>query len=268
MKPTAKSAGGKRVPRAGAPRRRVASHGTRGAKSAPAPFAYHAGPPIDGEAALALAVEALLARDPEAIGHMLSVAGAPPLRRREPGFEGLVSIIVSQQVSTASANAIMARVRDTLVPLEAATVAAADDALLRSCGLSGPKMRALRSLAAAIVAGLLPLDGLAAMAPADACRALLAVKGIGPWTANIFLLFCLGHPDAWPAGDLALQEAARLALKLEARPDIAALEALGERWRPYRGVAARLLWAYYRATKRGREGMALNTSQEPGPNRE
>ena len=90
----------------------------------------------------------------------------------------------------------------------------------------------------------------------EAHRALVAVKGVGPWTADIFLLFCLGHPDAFPAGDLALQEAAKLALELKKRPDAERLERIAERWRPWRGVAARMLWAYYRGAK-ARSGMAL-----------
>ena len=90
----------------------------------------------------------------------------------------------------------------------------------------------------------------------DAHRALSPSSGIGPWTADIFLLFCLGHPDAFPAGDLALQEAARLALGLKTRPDAKKLEKIAERWRPWRGVAARMLWAYYRGVKQ-RSGMAL-----------
>src|SRR5208337_1998757 len=102
----------------------------------------------------------------------------------------------------------------------------------------------------------LDLAGLAALEAEVAHDALVAVKGIGPWTADIFLLFCLGHPDAFPAGDLALQEAAKLALALEARPNAAELEEIAERWRPWRGVAARLLWAYYRAVKT-RSGMVL-----------
>ena len=98
--------------------------------------------------------------------------------------------------------------------------------------------------------------GLAGIDALEAHRALVAVKGIGPWTADIFLLFCLGHPDAFPSGDLALQEAARLALNLRTRPDAARLERIAERWRPWRGVAARMLWAYYRGVK-ARAGMAL-----------
>ena len=127
---------------------------------------------------------------------------------------------------------------------------------MRGCGLSAAKIRALRAVAETIAAGRLDLEGLAALDAEDAHHALVAVTGIGPWTADIFLLFCLGHPDAFPAGDLALQEAAKLALALKSRPDAARLERIAERWRPWRGVAARMLWAYYRAVKT-RSGMAL-----------
>ncbi len=109
-------------------------------------------------------------------------------------------------------------------------------------------MRALRALAEATTDGL-DLEALGALDAGTRIDALVAVKGIGPWTADLFLLFCLGHPDAFPAGDLALQEAARIALGLEARPDARRLERIAERWRPLRGVAARMLWAYYRGVK-------------------
>jgi DNA-3-methyladenine glycosylase II len=209
---------------------------------------YHPGPLIDSQAALEGATAQLLGLDPEVVERMIAVGGPPPLRRREPGFAGLAAIIVSQQVSVASANAIYARLEGELAPLCAASVLAADDAALRRCGLSLPKMRALRALAEASAAGL-DLAALGGLDARDAHEALIAVKGVGPWTADIFLLFCLGHPDAFPAGDLALQEAARLALNLKTRPDARRLERIAERWRPLRGVAARLLWAYYRGVK-------------------
>lgn len=231
-------------------------------KSATGPAAvriYSPGPLIDGEAALASALGALRGLDRETIDHLVEIGGPPPLRLREAGFEGLVSIILSQQVSVASATAIGMRLRANIHPLSAAAIAAASDELLRVCGLSAPKIRTLRALSAAIVSGDLDLGALSNLDPRQAHDALVAVKGIGPWTADIFLLFCLGHPDAWPAGDLALQEAARLALKLDTRPDTRMLEAIGERWRPHRGVAARLLWAYYRAVKQGREGIVMVT---------
>jgi DNA-3-methyladenine glycosylase II len=224
----------------------------------PVPRTYHPGPSIEGEATLALAVEALAAQDPETVLHMLEIGGPTPLRRREPGFEGLAAIIVSQQVSTASANAIFGRLRAAIAPLNAQNLRDASEDTLRQVGLSAPKIRTLRALADAILAKALDIDALASMSAEEAHEKLVGVKGIGPWTADIFLLFCLGHPDAWPAGDLALQEAARLALNLKKRPDAARLEKIGERWRPWRGVAARMLWAYYRARKEGRSGMSLS----------
>lgn len=229
--------------------------GKRKQNKAPARH-YHPGPPITSEAALADALAALQARDPEVIGHMLEVGGPPPLRRREPGFPGLAWIVVSQQVSVASADAIHGRLAKAIEPLTPDTLLARTDEELAACGLSSPKRRTLRALAQALVDGSLDLAALAEMDAPDAHAALVAVHGIGPWTADIFLLFCLGHPDAWPAGDLALQEAARLALRLRSRPDARKLEKIGERWRPHRGVAARLLWAYYKVA-RGKSGMAL-----------
>jgi DNA-3-methyladenine glycosylase II len=217
---------------------------------------YHPGPLIDGEAALAEAAARLRALDPEIVGKLIEVGGATPLRRQEPGFPGMARIIVAQQVSTASANAIFKRVEAILAPLTAQTVLEADDEKLRACGLSMPKMRALRALAQAVGNDGLDLLGLGALVAEEAHRTLVAVKGIGPWTADIFLLFCLGHPDAFPAGDLALQEAAKIVLGLKKRPDARRLEEIAERWRPLRGIAARMLWAYYRNARR-RVGMAL-----------
>ena len=211
--------------------------------------AYHPGPLIVDEASLHEAAERLRAKDPELVERLTAAGGRPPLRRREPGFAGLAAIIVSQQVSVASANAMVARLQATFSPLDATSVLAADAATLKACGLSQAKTRALRALAEATTNGL-DLAGLAALEAEAAHDALVAVKGVGPWTADLFLLFCLGHPDAFPAGDLALQEAARLALGLKQRPDARKLEQIAERWRPLRGVAARLLWAYYRGVKR------------------
>jgi DNA-3-methyladenine glycosylase II len=254
-------AGGQVARNEGGTGRRAGAPGAQQGAQAPAP-SYGAGPLIDGEAALGAALARLRAADPELIDHLLAVAGPPPLRLREAGFPGLAAIIVAQQVSTASAAAIFGRLQAAVAPLSAENLLAASDDLLRGAGLSGGKIRALRAAATAVASGALPLGALGTMAAEEAHRTLVAVKGIGPWSANVFLLFCLGHPDAWPAGDLALQEAARLALKLDARPSATELDGLGERWRPHRGVAARLLWAYYRAAKQGRGGMTL---AEPGP---
>ena len=209
---------------------------------------------IDSEDALQQAIIALVAQDHAHLAPVLNVTGLPPLRRRAPGFEGLVWIIISQQVSVASANAIMARVQTAFETLNPQEILAANDIKLRSCGLSAPKIRTLLALSEAVTCGGLDLAAMADLPPEAAHKALVAVKGIGPWTADIFLLFCLGHPDAWPVGDLALQEAVRLILALENRPNAREMEHLAEGWRPYRAVAARLFWAFYKV-KKAREGV-------------
>jgi DNA-3-methyladenine glycosylase II len=203
---------------------------------------------IDTEADIAAGLAALLAADPR-LAEVAAVAGALPLRRRPGGFAGIASIVVSQQLSTASASAIWARLAAAYDPFTPKALIRARSDRLARLGLSAPKIRALKEIARAIAGGALDCDALPDM-PADAAhQALCAIYGIGPWTADIYLLFCLGHPDAWPAGDLALQEAARLAFALPARPTHKETGVLAEPWRPWRGVAARLLWAYYRAIK-------------------
>lgn len=204
-------------------------------------------PNISSQADLMAAVEILLAKDRRTIAALLAAGGPPPLRARPATFEGLAWIIVSQQVSKASAAAIFGRLTTQLPQLDAARFLLAQEAELRGCGLSGSKLRSLRELALAVGEGRLDFAALARMDSAEAHKALVALKGVGPWTADVFLLFCLGVPDAWPAGDLALQEATRLVLCLDQRPDARQLEAIGERWRPWRAVAARLLWSYYSA---------------------
>jgi DNA-3-methyladenine glycosylase II len=228
-------------------------------KSLPkAPLLYHPGLLIDSEQALEAGILDLIVIDPETAGKLRQIGGVPPLRRQEPGFAGLARIIVAQQVSTASASAIFKRVETILAPLSAQTAVEADDDTLRACGLSSAKMRALRALANAVVNDGLDLAGLGSLAAEEAHRALVAVKGVGPWTADVYLLFCLGHPDAFPAGDLAMQEAARMALGLPERPGARELETIAERWRPLRGIAARMLFAYYRAMRQ-RVGIALES---------
>jgi DNA-3-methyladenine glycosylase II len=217
---------------------------------------YHPGPAIADEADLLEAAKRLRAKDPELVDRLIAIGGPPPLRRREAGFAGMAAIIVSQQVSTASATAIFRRLQARIVPLEAAEIAKASEEDLRACGLSNAKIRTLRAVAQAIAENSLDLAGLGSLDAEDARKALVAIKGVGPWTADVFLLFCLGHPDAFPAGDVALQEAAKLALNLRRRPDAARLERIAERWRPLRGVAARMLWAYYRGVK-SRSAMTL-----------
>ena len=190
---------------------------------------------------------------------VLSRAGRPPLRRRPDGFAGLASIVVSQQLSTASARAIWARLNDAFAPFDQAAVLRARSAKLARAGLSAPKIRTLKAIAKAIDGGELDLPALTNKPADEAHAALIAVHGIGPWTADIYLLFCLGHADVWPAGDLALQEAARLMLTLKARPSAKEMGPLAESWRPWRGAAACILWAYYRATKQ-RDGAPISAT--------
>jgi len=190
---------------------------------------------------------------------VLATAGRPSLRRREGSFAGLASIVVSQQLSTASASAIWARLTTAFNPLDPAAMRRATPKRLRRIGLSTPKVRTLKAIAAAIIKGELDLNGLGAHVADDAHKILTQVHGIGPWTADIYLLACLGHSDAWPAGDLALQEAVRLAFALEQRPTARQMGPLAEPWRPWRAVAARLLWTYYRAVK-GREGAPVKST--------
>ena len=179
----------------------------------------------------------------------MATAGRPPLRRRPDGFAGLAAIIVAQQLSTASAGAIWGRLAEAFDPVEPAAILRARATRLARLGLSAPKIRALKEIARAVLRGELALATLADLPADTAHAALTAVHGIGPWTADIYLLSCLGHADAWPAGDLALQEAARLVFALPARPTAKEMQALAEPWRPWRAVAARVLWTYYRAVQ-------------------
>jgi len=211
---------------------------------------------IHTEADLEEAISALIAMDSR-LDPIVALTGLPPLRRRDGGFAGLASIVVSQQLSTASAAAIWERLIAAYDPFEPGHILRARAPRLARLGLSAAKIRALRAIATAVDTGTLDLAGLAELPADDAHAALVAVHGIGPWTADIYLLSCLGHADAWPAGDLALQEAARLAFALAARPAAKAMVALAEPWRPWRGVAARLLWTYYRTVKR-RDGAPIN----------
>lgn len=200
---------------------------------------------IDDIAVLREGVAALVAREPR-----FAAAPEPPLRREPGGFAGLLRLVMAQQVSTASARAIWARLA-AAGATSAAGVAALDDDALRACGLSAPKLRYARALAAAAP----DFDALAALPDDAAVAALTAVPGVGPWTAQVYLMFCEGRPDVFAPGDLALQEGARLLFALPARPAPRALDAVAAAWTPWRAVAARLLWSYY-ALAKGREGAA------------
>ena len=175
-----------------------------------------------------------------------------PLRRSEPGFTSLLSIIISQQVSRASADAIFGRLTRLVDPLTPDALLAAGDELFRQAGLSRPKQRAVLAVSEAVRDGL----DLARLCDLDAEAAIgkmTAVPGIGVWTAEVYLLSAAGHPDIFPARDVALQSAVGHALGIDPRPSEKVLIKIAESWSPYRGVASRLFWAYYREV-RGQEG--------------
>ena len=219
---------------------------------------------IHTEADLDVGLAALHRADPR-FAALTATAGRPPLRRRADGFIGLAAIIVAQQLSTASAGAIWGRLAEAFDPFEPAVILRARATRLARLGLSAPKIRALKEIARGVLRGELVLATLAEL-PADAAHAALtAVHGIGPWTADIYLLSCLGHADAWPAGDLALQEAVRVAFALPARPTAKEMQALAEPWRPWRAVAARVLWTYYRAAVAAKSATVRLPSRGPGP---
>jgi DNA-3-methyladenine glycosylase II len=190
----------------------------------------------------------LAALDPR-FARALELTGPLPLRRRPDGFETLLSAIVSQQVSTASADAIWNRLA-AAGATEPARLAAATDEELRACGLSRQKI----AFGRAIATGGLDFAGLRTMPDVEVVAELTRIKGIGVWTAEIYAMFSLGRADVFAPGDLALQEAAARLFDLDARPKEKALRAMAEAWSPWRAVAARLLWAYYRVDK-GREGV-------------
>jgi DNA-3-methyladenine glycosylase II len=172
-------------------------------------------------------------------------------RLRPGGFAGLLQMIIEQQVSTAAAAAIWRRFHAGLGEVTPQTVEAADEAALRGLGLSLQKARYARGMAEAHLAGAPDFARLPSLADEEAVAALTALKGVGRWTAELYLLFCEGRVDVFPAGDLALQEALRVGDAGPLRPTEKQLYARAETWRPYRGVAAHMLWAYYSAIKRG-----------------
>jgi DNA-3-methyladenine glycosylase II len=176
------------------------------------------------------------------------VAGALPLRRRAAGFSGLARIIVGQQLSVASANAIWARFETAFPDMDSDSVLRARMPRFRKAGMSAPKIKTLRAIAGAVRDGL-DLDALAHLPAEQAHARLTEIHGIGPWTADIYLLFCLGHPDIFPVGDLALRNAVADAFAMDAPIAPAPLAEIAEKWSPWRSVAATLFWAYYGARK-------------------
>jgi DNA-3-methyladenine glycosylase II len=210
---------------------------------------------IEDEADIRDGVRALR-RKCEIMRAVHDLTGDPPLRRRPAGFEGLARIVVGQQLSVASAGAIWGRTFAACTPFEPHILAGIEDTQLLGVGLSRSKIRTLRAIADACGNGL-DLTRLDGASEEEIHAALTEVVGIGPWTADIFIMFCLGRADAFASGDLALQIAAQQALGLRKRPDKDKLVKIAERWRPWRGVAARLLWAYYAARKAKRSAIPV-----------
>ncbi len=214
---------------------------------------------LDTQADLEHAVKKLARRDPR-LRPILAQTGMPQLRRRPAGLPGLAAIVVGQQLSIASASAIWSRLEIAFDPFH-------HDALLRSradrlarLGLSAAKIKTLKHIAQEIADKRLDLDALANADADEAHRILTSLHGVGPWTADIYLLFCLGNGDAWPAGDLAVQEAMRIGLDLPSRPTAKEMNPLAEDWRPFRGVAAHLWWAYYKVARK-RDGAPVPESR-------
>ncbi len=201
-------------------------------------------------------LEALVAEHPN-LEPIAVATGQLPLRLREPGFAGLCEIIVSQQVSTASAAAIFSRLVALVNPLDAKTLLALGPTPMIKAGLSRAKQASLVDLAHSITLNGLDLDHLCGIPANEAMAQLTKVRGIGPWTAEVFLLFCAGHPDIFPAGDVALQHALGETFNLPTKPDEKTVRKMAGKWSPWRGIAARLFWARYAQLRSRSNAMPL-----------
>ena len=198
----------------------------------------------------AIASRHLAAVDP-AFATVVAERGLPSFWHRPPGFATMCLFIIEQQVSLASAKAVFDRVLEALGVMTPATMLGSGAELLGRCGVTRQKQRYLLGLAHQIDSGLLDLDGLEGRPDHEVRRRLLEITGIGPWTADVYLLSALRRPDLWPAGDRALQVGVGELLKLPSPPTPFEMEEIGERWRPWRSVAARLVWHEYLG-RRGR----------------
>ncbi|HWD48794.1 MAG TPA: hypothetical protein VG309_02645 [Rhizomicrobium sp.] len=208
------------------------------------------------------AIAALIAAD-KRFHPMVKRAGKPPfLPRRKHGFEALMDIVVSQQLSIAAADTIFGRVKEKVVPFDPATMLATEPETLRACGLSAPKQKHMKSIASAILEGTLDLKRVRALHDDDARAHLTAIKGIGPWTADIYLMSSLGRADVWPVADVGLQAALTRVLGLRKRPNEKQMEKLSQTWRPWRTVAARLLWTHEDGIRREKREAEKRTKAE------
>ena len=204
---------------------------------------------------VARGLSALKVLDPRLIP-VIESAGPVPLRLREPSLGSLMKIVVSQQVSVQSAAAIWGRFEGVFDPATPQQIAKASDEELQAVGLSRPKIKTLRAIAIEAIENNLDCPSLMGQ-PLDAVNdRLTSIHGVGPWTAEVFTLFCLGHPDIFPVGDVALQHGVHQAFKLDERPKGDVLTSIAEQWSPWRGVAARLFWAYY-ATYKKRDALPV-----------
>ncbi len=203
---------------------------------------------IETDACVSEGTEWLALREPK-FAHAYALTGPLPLRRRADGFEALLGAMVSQQLSVAAADSIWKRLQEAGLT-QAQDLASASEDELRACGLSRPKIRYAKGLADC---GL-DFAALRTLSTDSVIAELVKINGIGKWTAEIYSLASLGRADVFAAGDLALQEAARILFELDARPTEQQISKMAVDWSPWRSVAARLLWAYYRVAKE-REGI-------------
>jgi DNA-3-methyladenine glycosylase II len=205
--------------------------------------------PLLTSATLKTALADLTARDPD-LARVVAEFGPPPLWPREPGYATLIHIILEQQVSLASAKAAMDRLLAAADPLTPERFLKFDDSELKRIGFSRQKTRYVRLMSQAVLDGSFGIDALPGLPDDEVRAALTRLIGIGRWTADIYLLMALLRPDVWPVGDLALATAAREVKNLPSRPTPEGLDAMGEAWRPYRAVAARVLWHHYLSVRK------------------
>lgn len=194
------------------------------------------------------ALTGLIQRDPDLEGIVIA-AGEPPFSVREPGFATLIQIILEQQVSLASGKAVFKRLQERINPLTPERFLSFDDHQLKGVGFSRQKLAYCRNVSRAIVQGDLPIERLREMDPEDIFHSLTAIKGIGPWTAETYMLLALALPDVIPAGDMALATAIMEIKSLPRLPSAKEIYLLSEPWKPWRSVATRLLWHYYLTTR-------------------
>lgn len=210
---------------------------------------------LDSAEAVADHIDRLVGIDPR-LAAVRALAGPVQPRINPPGFAGMAKVICGQQLSVASAAAIWSRFELLAGALDPVTYLTLSEEAVRATGFSGGKFRTVAAIAQAMVAGSLDFDHLETLPAGEAVRYLVAHKGIGPWTAEVYLMFCAGHADVFPAGDLALLKAVQHGLGLDGRPTIKDMIGMAEGWAPCRSAAALLFWRYF-AVLRDREGILL-----------